>query len=271
MIKKLYPYGKKKAFNITYDDGVLQDVRFVQLLDRYGIKGTFNLNSQLMYEEFEWTHENGMTVKRLPPHTARELYIGHEVASHTLTHPYMHDMAEDEIMHQLGQDKYNLEQLFGRKVAGFAVPFSFYSDVIAQCAEKCGFEYARCSEERYCYTPPENCYWWAAGAFHLNLKMWDFAEKFFETDEELALCQIVGHSYDLDAENMWEDMEKLLKRVSEDAETVSMTNIEIVRYLKAMGKADITEKHIQNNSDTELWFEADGKIISVKAGEVFCL
>ena len=38
MIKRLYPGGKKKAFNITYDDGVLQDIPFVALLDKYGIK-----------------------------------------------------------------------------------------------------------------------------------------------------------------------------------------------------------------------------------------
>ena len=48
MVKKLYPYGKKKAFNVTYDDGVLQDIRFVELLNKYGLKGTFNLNSGLM-------------------------------------------------------------------------------------------------------------------------------------------------------------------------------------------------------------------------------
>ena len=81
---KLYPGGKKKAFNITYDDGVLQDERFVALLNRYGIKGTFNLNSQLMQEEFSWTHPNGMQVKRLPPERVKHLYDGHEVASHTI-------------------------------------------------------------------------------------------------------------------------------------------------------------------------------------------
>ena len=31
-IRKLYPGGKEKAFNISYDDGILQDVRFVRLL-----------------------------------------------------------------------------------------------------------------------------------------------------------------------------------------------------------------------------------------------
>ena len=29
MITRLYPNGKRKAFVLTYDDGVLQDVRLV--------------------------------------------------------------------------------------------------------------------------------------------------------------------------------------------------------------------------------------------------
>ena len=271
MIKRLYPDGKKKAFNITYDDGILQDIRFVKLLDKYNIKGTFNLNSLLMYQQFEWIHENGMTVKRLPADKVADLYKNHEVASHTLTHPYMHDMCEDDIMYQMGKDKENLEQLFGREICGFAVPFSYYSDLIAHCAQKCGFEYARCSEERYCYTPPENYYWWAAGSFHLNPRFVQFAEQFFSTTEELALCQIVGHSYDLDAENMWETMENLFKRISADNNIISMTNIELVRYLKAMRSAYITEKQIENNSDTELWFEIYGNIVSVQPHTVYNL
>ena len=32
-LKRLYPQGKKKAFNVTYDDGVVQDIRFVNLLN----------------------------------------------------------------------------------------------------------------------------------------------------------------------------------------------------------------------------------------------
>ena len=263
VIKKLYPNGRKKAFNITYDDGVTQDIRFVQLLNRYGIRGTFNLNSQLMAEQFEWQHEKGPVIKRLPPHTARELYKNHEVASHTLTHPYMQDMSREDIMYQLGQDKYNLEQLFGRQVSGFAVPFSYYSPLIAQCAKDCGFEYARCSEERYSYTPPQDYYWWEAGAFHLNPQWLQFAENFFTTDTELALCQIVGHSYDLDTEDMWDTVEKLLQKVSRAEDVISMTNIEIVRYLKAMDSAVLSEEGIENNSDTELWFEACGETVMV--------
>jgi len=74
----------------------------------------------------------------------------------------------------------------------------------------------------------------------------------------------VGHSYDLDAENMWETMENLLKRISEDSNIISMTNIDIVRYLKAMRSAVIAENFIENNTDTELWFEINSIIVAVK-------
>ena len=265
--RKLYPNGKKKAFSITYDDGITQDIRFVELLNKYGLKGTFNLNSELMRDGFEWTHETGLVVKRLSPKVVVDLYEGHEVASHTLTHPYMNELSEDEISHQMGQDKQNLEELFQREIFGFAVPFDYYSDLIAKCAEECGFTYARMSEETYSYVPPEKYFYWAAGAFHTSPGFSEFVDGFFETDEELALCQIVGHSYDLDTEQMWEKMEAILKRVAEDESVISVTNIELVRYLKAMRSAVITENEIQNGSDIELWFEVDGKILCVKPTE----
>lgn len=52
MNQNRFPNGKTKVFNVTYDDGVLQDVRFVALLNKYNLKGTFNLNSGLMENVF---------------------------------------------------------------------------------------------------------------------------------------------------------------------------------------------------------------------------
>lgn len=264
MVRKLYPKGKKKAFNITYDDGITQDIRFVELLNKYNLKGTFNLNSELMKQEFAWTHESGLVIRRLSQEVAVNLYQNHEVASHTLTHPYMNDLSETKIMYELEQDKKNLEQLFGKEVLGFAVPFDYYSELIAECAKKCGFAYARTSEERYSYAPPENYFFWAAGAFHVMSGFHKFVENFFETEEELALCQIVGHSYDLDTENMWEQMETILRRIAEDENTISMTNLELVKYLKAIRSAVVLHDRIENNSDMELWFEVDGEIICIQ-------
>ena len=72
MMKNAFAEGKTKAFNVTYDDGVLQDTRFVALPNKNNLKGTFNLNSGLIEREFEWMHESGLSA-----FTAEELWDQH--------------------------------------------------------------------------------------------------------------------------------------------------------------------------------------------------
>ena len=40
--------GKKKAVTFSFDDGVTQDIRTIEILNKYGLKATFNLNSGLL-------------------------------------------------------------------------------------------------------------------------------------------------------------------------------------------------------------------------------
>lgn len=264
MIKKLYPFGKAKAFNVTYDDGVLQDVRFVKMLNSHNLKGTFNLNSGLMENEFEWMHESGCIVKRLHKEKVVSLYDGHEVASHTLTHPYLDDKTEAEILFELKEDKKNLESLFQREINGFAVPFDYYSDLIEECVKKSGFEYARISEESFSFKPSTDYYRWKATVIHFDKSIERLAVDFINTDEELALFQIVGHSYDLDTENLWDKIEIILREISLQKDILPMTTIEIVDYLKAMEKVEITRNYIINNSNQSLWFSVNGDICKVE-------
>lgn len=266
-MEKLFPGGKRKAFNITYDDGVLQDVAFVALLNRYSLKGTFNLNSQLMTEEFAWQHPNGMEVKRLSRQAVMGLYDGHEIASHTLTHPYMSSLSEGEILWQMKQDRQNLEELFDREVRGFAVPFSYYSDTIAQCAKTAGFEYARMSEFSRSYEPCADWYYWKTGFYHIQPGLADYVAGFLNTDRELAVCQIVGHSYDLDAEGLWGTLELICAAVSAREDIWACTNLELVRYLKAMEKLAVTEQGIENRGDRPLWIRLEGETICLGPGE----
>ena len=266
MIRKLYPDGKAKAFSVTYDDGVLQDIPFVSLLNRYGLKGTFNLNSGSMAEEFVWEHPSGALIRRLPLSLAAALYEGHEIASHTVSHPHLEGFSDEELLYQLEKDKEALEQATGREILGFAAPFSYFSDRIAQCARQCGFVYARTAREQCSFTPSKDYYHWASSIFHLTPGFWDFTEGFFHTDEELALCQIAGHSYDLDTQRMWEPMEQLFRRVAEDPDILPMTHLELVRYLQAMERAVITEDRVENPSGQTLWFSAGGEIFSLAPG-----
>ena len=268
MITKLYPNGKAKAFNVTYDDGALQDIRFVDLLNKYNLKGTFNLNSGLMENEFEWVHESGCVVKRLSKDKVISLYHGHEIASHTLTHPYMDNLSESEILYELETDKENLEKLFGKEIKGFAVPFDYYSELIEKCVKQCGFSYARISEESHSFTPQKDYYKWKATVFHTDDLLDEVVKQFIVTGEELALLQIVGHSYDLDVEKLWDRIESVLANVASQNDILPMTTIEIIEYLQAMDQTEITDSHIKNNSDRTLWFSVDGCICELQPDEI---
>jgi len=268
MVKRCYPQGKEKALVLTYDDGVLQDVRLVLLLNRYGLKGTFNLNSRLMEQEFVWQHEKIGAVKRLPMQIVKHLYDGHEVASHSCTHPDLQGMSREGLLWELGHDKYALEQVFGRPVLGFGVPFDYYDDVIGGICRELGFVYARGSEETRSYGPVWEPFRQNAGLFHLSEGLETFVQGFLDTREELATCMIVGHSYDLDAENLWKTMEELFALLSRRDEVLSMTHLEYVEYLTAMAQAEITETEICNHSGKHLWFAVDGAVREVPPGAV---
>lgn len=264
-IQKLYPGGKAKAFNVTYDDGVVQDIPFVQLLNRYGLKGTFHLNSRLMEQGFTWVHPCGLPIRRLSPEQAMGLYRGHEIASHTATHPYMEHLSDAALWDELMTDKRNLERWFGQEVQGFAVPFDFYNDRIEACVKACGFTYARISEESRSFAPQKDYYRWRSGMFHLSHDLQDFVTAFLATGKELAFCQIVGHSYDLDTENRWELMEDIFRAIRQADDVLPMTAIELIRYLQAMETAQITEDAIVNPSDQDLWFRIHNTVVEVKA------
>lgn len=262
-IKKLYPEGKSKALILTYDDGVEEDIKFVNLIEKYNLKGCFNLNFGLMESHFEWKHQSGKTIKRLSLQTAVQLYKKHEIASHTMTHPYLEKLNEREILQEMVMDKENLELVFERKVKGFALPFNFFSPLIKECIKKTGFEYGRISEESFSSEPVTDYFAWRPSIFHLNNKLENFINSFLQTDNELAICTIAGHSYDLEVENKWNLFENILKRINDNKNILSMTMSENTAYLKAMKKSCITKEKITNESTIPLWFAIDGEILTV--------
>ena len=92
-------------------------------------------------------------------------------------------------------------------------------------------------------------------------------EGFLETNQELAVCQILGHSYDLDAKNLWGTMEEICAAIAAREDVWPCTNLELVRYLKAMEQAVISEDAIMNRSNRKLWFAVDGNVLSVEPGQ----
>ena len=104
--------GKNKAITFSYDDGVTQDRRLIELFGRYGLKATFNLNSGLL---------GGYN--RVPQQDVAALYAGHEIAAHTLTHPDLLKLGDEAVFREVEEDRLRLSELAGYTVIGMAYPY----------------------------------------------------------------------------------------------------------------------------------------------------
>lgn len=271
MIKKNFKGGKKKAFNVSYDDGVEQDDRFIRLLNTYGIVGTFNINTGCTMDGFTWQHENGMTVRRLPQNKLKAIYDGHEIASHSLTHPFLTGMDRDSVVRELVMDKENLENWFDREISGFAYPFAEYNELTTECVKQAGFQYARIGNEPNDYSHSTDPYLWSPSIYHLDEGLMTFIERFIACHDELPLCQITGHTYDFDALNMWDDIELMLRMVSNEKDVWFASTHEIITYLGSMDTVDLAQDTIVNDTDEDLWFEVAGKNVLVQKNSTYRL
>jgi peptidoglycan/xylan/chitin deacetylase (PgdA/CDA1 family) len=116
-----FPNGKAKALTLSYDDGVEQDIRLLNIMNRHGLKGTFNLNSGL-YAPEGTVYPADRIHRRMTMSKSTEVYLnsGHEVAVHTLTHPYLDRLPSDRVVYEGMNDPEHQENQFGVIVNGIA-------------------------------------------------------------------------------------------------------------------------------------------------------
>ena len=46
-----FPGGKHKVLTMSYDDGKIHDRRLIALFNKYGIKGTFHINGNGLFDD----------------------------------------------------------------------------------------------------------------------------------------------------------------------------------------------------------------------------
>jgi peptidoglycan/xylan/chitin deacetylase (PgdA/CDA1 family) len=217
--------GKLKAVTFSFDDGVLQDIRLIELLNKYGLKATFNLNSEL------FGGQNILRFEDYRPHVVhryviaskdvKEVYAGHEVAAHTLTHPKLTTVEDDnEIIRQVEQDRLNLSELVGYEVVGFAYPGGGvnHDDRCAELIRKhTGVRYARGYKRCESFDMPDDLYQFSpnASADHLDA-LEGLVDRFLELrPDKPQMLHVVGHAYGLDYENdRWIKLEAILEKLS---------------------------------------------------------
>lgn len=218
--------GKKKAVTFSYDDGVMQDIRLIDMLNRYGLRGTFNLNPQRQSETDTFI-KSGIVVRHMNLSDLPKVYVGHEVAGHSCTHPRLQLLEEAEIRREIGECRDTLEQLFSRKVVGMAYPYGTYDERVIRIAKEEGVRYARTVEETESFEIPSDLLILPSTCRHANPRLLELAHQFVESDtEKPQLFYIWGHSYEFDEMNNWETMEEFCRIISGRPDIYYGTNAE---------------------------------------------
>jgi peptidoglycan/xylan/chitin deacetylase (PgdA/CDA1 family) len=234
---------KQVKVTTSWDDGHVLDMKLAVLLKKYDIKGTFYISPQ----DREFSKD-----ERLTPAQIKQLSKDFEIGAHTMTHPRLTTITPGDAQQEIRRSKIYLEELTGRAVISFCYPGGDYSSQHIPMVKKAGFKYARTVQRFQTITSSGKPYevpttihtyrhWSDALRIlrvaryrpvlfaHLLLN-WDaLAIRLFEqAREQEGVFHLWGHSWEVDANNDWPRLERVLRYISDQADVDYATNGELV-------------------------------------------
>jgi peptidoglycan/xylan/chitin deacetylase (PgdA/CDA1 family) len=239
----------------SWDDGHRLDLRLADLLDQYGIKGTFYIS-----------REGLPPGERLSEPEIAALARRHEVGAHTLSHAVLTDLDQAAARHEVVESRAWLESITGQAVTVFAYPKGRYNTAARQVVAEAGFAAAR-TVEAYHYDlghdlllmpttihiypfPLRTTRSWRAafGPLRLirpHLRSLHISWLALRSWPTLALAllnraaaiggiwHLWGHSWEIEKYNMWRALEHVLATASQQPYARFVTNTQLVREITA--------------------------------------
>ncbi len=231
--KSMLLSSKRKYITLSFDDGVTQDIKFIEILNKYGIPCTFNINSELLGKpgELKWEAKSITHNKVTEAIIKNGLYNGHEVAVHTLTHPLLTTLSDEDIIAQVKGDSENIERIVGVKPQGMAYPCGGknHDERVAEIISKnTDITYARTIISTYNFSLPKNYMIWNPTIWLFDERIEALTEAYDKTDAKSLgdnqLFYIWGHSYEFDFFDAWDRFDSYFKRLSEMEDVIFITN-----------------------------------------------
>lgn len=271
----LFPEGKEKALTLSYDDGVDTDIRFIELLEKFNIKCTFNINSGCFSPEGSVRPESQVHF-RLSESEVKNVYDNPlcEVATHGFTHPFLNHQPTAHCMLEILKDRQTLEKLFGRIIRGHAFPFGTYNDDVVDILKQAGIVYARTTESHHSFKIPSDWLRMGATCHHDDPELMNLAEKFINgnvVNNDGWLFYLWGHTFEFRKNNNWNVIEEFFTKTANNNNVWYATNIEIYDYITAYRNLvySVDGNMIYNPTSTDIWVKINGKKINIPSGKTF--
>ena len=218
-----------------WDDGVVTDLRVIELLYKYNAKATFNLCPGLMNDERipshwaeagykGWSHR-GFFGGHIGKKELYSVYKDFQVASHCWCHEVAGRVPDDVFIKGAVDARKYLEDVFGRECRGFAWPCSGNTPETCDLLRENGFAYARVvgnTDDVTSFSDPmlltPNCHFQAP----------DFYER-YEKAKATGVFYFWGHSYEmLDSEGLLGQLEHKIAWISNDPDAEWADVIDII-------------------------------------------
>lgn len=222
-----------KVLTFSFDDGITQDRKLVELFNCYGLKCTFNINSGLLGKTGTVKVDRQIVQhNKIDPQEVASLYSGHEVAVHTVTHPRLPEIEDEEtIFHQVEDDRIELERLTGQKIVGMAYPCGGINndDRVAEIiGRRTPIQYARTITSTGSFEYPRNLLRLDPTIHAINFEqLMSLADQFISLcPDKPSLFYVWGHSYEFDVNDGWRRFEAFCKLISNRSDITYLTNSE---------------------------------------------
>ena len=257
-----FPAWKDKAVTLSYDDGALDDIRLIEIMQKYGLKGTFNICS-------------GRQLNQPNERTPIDIYLNSqmEIAMHGENHLWVKALSSSSIIKEFYQDKLALEKMCGKIIRGGAYAYGCYNEQAIEVLKMLGVSYFRTTKASYAFDIPTDWMKWEITCTHKSDKLFELLDEFLsERDDRIykqspRLFYLMGHSWEFRADDNWQVIEQFGEKLLGRDDIYHATNIEIYDYVKAYENLifSTAEDKVLNNSPLDVFLWIDGKNVLAKA------
>ena len=228
----------------SWDDGHPLDLRLADLLQQYGIKGTFYV--PLQNSERSVMDSSGL----------RLLAQQAEIGGHTRHHVALTSLSDATSDDEIRGCKLALEDVIGKSVSAFCYPRGAYNRSVKQAVASAGFKLGRTTKE-FVIGPTDDPWsmpttlqafpqsplirlrhslrfmdFWSTSKLFLAgpRKEWtQLAMTLFTmTARNGGIWHLWGHSWELEEFSLWDDLRRVLEFVSQRSDVQYMTNGEVI-------------------------------------------
>lgn len=194
----------------SWDDYCPQNIRLAELLLKYKIPAIFFID---------------LRDDRAREQITELAHMGFEIGAHTYSHPSDLKLLDDfELRHEIIECRKELKELTGQKIKWFCYPRGRYNDIVKSFVLEAGYKFARTTRVKvpvefdplgfdtswHCFDRKE----YKGEPWLEYAKEWlAFIKKVFKDKSEASDIHFWGHGWELEKNNDWGNLEKLLKLI----------------------------------------------------------